>query len=183
MTKAPSSAAPSLAPGERDQTGARPTVPTRSENSRSATPRKPENPATGGSQPTSENPSRDEEVTRALGTPEKRLSLAEVRMILPDVVEGGPSTQVLREMLGKQIQKTEGFSLARDRTEADALLRVSGGASPAAFAVQLINARGQVIWPFKGATSRRTYSGQPDQISAQILKDLRNDVEYVRRRR
>jgi len=182
-TKPPSSAEPSVPPGQRDQRAARATLPTRSENSRSATPSKPENPATGGSQPTSENPSRDEEVTRALGTPEKQLSLAEVRMILPEVVESGPSTQVLREMLGKQIQKTEGFSLARDRAEADALLRVSGGGSPAAFAVQLLNARGQVIWPFKGATSHRTYSGPPEQISAQILKDLLNDVEYVRRRR
>ena len=192
-TKSPSSAQPSVTISQGDHTGSRATSPTRSENSGSPTPRKQENTATGGSQPevnpqvaTSENPRHDEEVTRALGTREKRLSLAEVKAILPEVVESGPSAQLLREMLGKQIQKTAGFSLARDPVDADALLRVSGAggsAASSAFAVQLINAQGQVVWPFKAATAQRTYSGSPEQISAQILKDLLNDVQYARRRR
>ena len=186
-----SSAQPSVPVGQRNQTGSRATLPARSEKSGLSTPRTLENTGAGGSQTpvgpeaaTSEKPSSDEEVTRTLRSPEKRLLLADVKTIFPEVVGSEPSAQLLREMLGTQIQKSKGFSLARDRAEADALLRVSGGGGPAArptFAVQLINARGQVIWPLKGATSQRSYSGPPEQISAQILKDLLNDLEHVRK--
>jgi hypothetical protein len=50
------------------------------------------------------------------------------------------------------------------------------------FFVALVNARGEVVWPVKQAGSRGKYSGlTPEQVSAQVVKDLIEDMERLRR--
>src|SRR5262249_56258214 len=80
----------------------------------------------------------------------------------------------LRKRLNKRLGASEQITLAEDRNEAHALIEVSvvKDAEPrvTAVTVQVINARGRVIWP-KGNSSRK-YRGSADDVSAQIVKDL-----------
>jgi hypothetical protein len=79
-------------------------------------------------------------------------------------------------MLEDRLRASNQITLAEDSNQADALIEVSvvkgsGSETPrTAVMVQLINARGKVIWP--NGNSSRMYHGSRDDISAQIVKDL-----------
>ena len=178
--------------------GSRPSQPSPSQEPGLIASRKLSNSGPGGLQTRADvgapqNASPDEEITRALRAPERNVALINVKTVFLDVVGNEALAEMLGQMLVKQLQSSNRFTLAQDRAEADARLRVrtsqtrdreTGPSAKSTFEVQLINAQGQVIWPLNVSTVHRTYSGSTaDQISAQILKDLTNDIERLRRRR
>jgi hypothetical protein len=140
---------------------------------------------------TTENVSPQREVTRGPTTGDAAVSLLNLKRVY---VESGeePSSQILRELLVRQLQLSERFTLSKTRDEADALFKVTtrlirsnpqkrGPTERLSFVV-LVNARGDVIWPVKDRSSRGRYPGlTPQQVSAQVLKDLVEDIESLRR--
>ena len=90
-------------------------------------------------------------------------------------------------MLGERLRASDRVILARNRDEADALLKVSvmksADAEPETVNViaQLINARGEVIWP--GASSGGEYQGSAAGVSTDIVKDLLAAIQKAGRRR
>jgi hypothetical protein len=95
-------------------------------------------------------------------------------------------------MLLRQLQMSERFTLSKTRDEADALFKVTTGVirssprklgqSKSLSVVVLVNARGDLIWPVKERSSRGRYLGlTPEQVSAQVLKDISEDIEGLRR--
>jgi hypothetical protein len=129
------------------------------------------------------------EITRGSTPREAAISLLEVKRVYVES-EQGSSSEILRQMLVSQLQRSERFTLSKTRDEADALFKVSTrqirsnppkNGEILSFVV-LVNARGEVIWPVKGGVSRGKYSGlTPEQVSAQVLKDLVEDIEQLRR--
>jgi hypothetical protein len=135
---------------------------------------------------TSEQAPSEREVTRGSIATDVGVPLLKVKRVY--VESGGdPSSQTLRQMLVRQLQRTDRFTLSETRDEADALFKVTtrlGNRSQTAsvFFVALVNARGEVVWPVKQAGSRGKYSGlTPEQVSAQVVKDLIEDMERLRR--
>jgi hypothetical protein len=102
--------------------------------------------------------------------------LSAVKKVYVETLGDELPTQSLRKMLEDRLRASSQITLAEDSNQADALIEVSvvkgsGSETPrTAVMVQLINARGKVIWP--SGNSSRTYHGSPDDISAQIVKDL-----------
>jgi hypothetical protein len=139
---------------------------------------------------TSEQTPAEREVTRGSTATDVGVPLLQVKRVY---VESGsdPSSQILRQMLVKQLQRSDKFTLTETRVEADALFKVTTSArsSPGnrsqterVFFVVLVNARGEVVWPVKDTGSRGKYSGlTPEQVSAQVVKDLLEDIEHLRR--
>ena len=140
-----------------------------------------------------ENASPPREVTRGATPGDAAVSLVEVKRVY---VESGEesSSQILRQMLLRQLQLSERFTLSKTRDEADALFKVTTrvissspgklGQTRSLSVVVLVNARGDVIWPAKGRSSRGRYLGlTPEQVSAEVLKDLGEDIEHLRRQR
>lgn len=153
-----------------------------SQAQRSTTPVGPQSTAT-------EKVSPQREVTRGSTPGDTAASLLDVKRVY---VESGEesSSQILRQMLVRQLQLSERFTLSKTREEADALFKVTTQLirsnpgkrrqSERLSFVVLVNARGDVIWPVKGRGSRGKYSGlTPEQVSAQVLKDLAEDIERL----
>ncbi len=131
------------------------------------------------------------EVTRGPTPGDAAVSLLDVKRVY---VESGeePSSQILRQMLVRQLQLSDRFTLSKTRDEADALFKVTTRLirsnprkrrqTESVSFVVLVNARGDVIWPVKDRSSRGRYLGlTPEQVSAQVLKDLVEDIEHLRR--
>ena len=148
-------------------------------------------PTSVGQQVTAEKVSPQREVTRGQTPGDAAVSLLDVKKVY---VESGEesSSQILRQMLVRQLQLSERFTLSKTRDEADALFKVTTRpirsnpgklrqADSLSFVV-LVNARGDVIWPIKDRSSRGRYLRlTPEQVSAQVLKDLVEDIEDLRR--
>jgi len=134
-------------------------------------------------------------MTRGMSGGAAPASLLDARRVYFEVVGGGQSGQGVRDTLAKELQASGRFTLSRSRDEADALLKVTAqqgralkggraGSARPAFVVLLINARGEVIWPVKGRSPRGRYSGlTAEQVSAQIVKDLLEEIERLERLR
>ncbi|MCM3906469.1 MAG: hypothetical protein ND866_32680 [Pyrinomonadaceae bacterium] len=139
-----------------------------------------------------ESVSSEREVTRGPTPGDAAVSLLEVKRVY--VESGGEASgQLLRQMLVRQLQLSGRFSLSKTRDEADALFKVTTrlirsnprnrSQTESLSSVLLVNARGDVIWPVKDRSSRGRYLGlTPEQVSAQVLKDLDEDIEHLRRR-
>jgi hypothetical protein len=139
---------------------------------------------------TSENPSEAAssggEATRAITRAEPRLSLSDVKSIFVEFAGNAPPQgQTLREVLVEKLQASGRLTSSTRRDEADAVLKVTmmqsvSKPSPV-FALQLINAQGQIIWPLKG--TNKTYSAASmEQVGTEILRDLLADMKDKRRR-
>jgi hypothetical protein len=136
-------------------------------------------PTSVGRQMTAENVSPQREATRGTTPGDAGVPLLNVKRVY---VESGEeaSTQILREMLVRQLQLSGRFILSKTRDEADALFKVSmrpirsnlGKLRTESLSViVLVNARGDVIWPIKEGNSRGRYVGiSPEQVRAQVLK-------------
>jgi hypothetical protein len=136
-----------------------------------------------------------EEATRSLTREEPRLSLVDVKSVYVDFVGNETSQRVLREVLLEKLQASNRFTLSKARDNADAVLTVtmkrpaavaSNAPHSAArvFAVQLISAQGQVLWPLKGRRLERTYSAASEQqVGVQIIQDLLVDISKDKRLR
>ena len=101
--------------------------------------------------------------------------LSSVKKVYVETLGDELPRQSVRKVLEDRLRANNLITLAEDRNEADALIEVSvvkgsDSETQSTAVVQLINARGKVIWP--NGNSRRKYHGSPDDISAQIVKDL-----------
>ncbi len=102
--------------------------------------------------------------------------LSAVKKVYIEIGGDEISSHGLREALSKKLGSGNRIIVVGNRDEADALLEVSVMKSADAEAeiirvvVQLINPRGQVIWP--NANSSYNYLGSPAQVSAKIVRDL-----------
>ncbi len=138
-----------------------------------------------------ENMSPQREVTRGPNPGYAAVKLLAVKSVYVESVEES-SSQLLRQALLTQLQTSERFTLSKTRDEADALFKVSTrvirsgnvGQTRTQSVAVLVNARGDVIWPIKDRSSRGRYLGlTAEQVSAQVLKDLGEDIEHLRRQR
>lgn len=131
------------------------------------------------------------DVTRGPTAGDAAVSLLDVKRVYVES-EKESSGQILRQMLVRQLQLSERFTLSKTRDEADALFKVTTRLirsnprkrreTESLSFVVLVNARGDVIWPVKNRSSRGRYPGlTPEQVSAQVLKDLVEDIEHLRR--
>jgi hypothetical protein len=139
---------------------------------------------------TSEQAPAEREVTRGSTPADLGVPLLKVKRVY--VESGGdPSSQIFRQLLVRQLQRSDRFTLSETRDEADALFKVTSrprsspgnpGQTKSVFFVVLVNARGEVVWPVKDTSSRGKYSGlTPEQVSVQVVKDLIEDIELLRR--
>jgi len=125
--------------------------------------------------------------TRSVAAVPAAVPLSAVHKVYIEAVGDEILGQSVREMLGERLRRSSRIVLARDRDEADALLRVSATRSAdskpktANVLVQLINARGDVMWP--NANSGGKYQGYPADVSASIVKDLLVAIQKSRQRR
>jgi hypothetical protein len=137
----------------------------------------------------------EEEATRSITRAESRLSLGDVKSVFVEFVGNQRSSKTLRDVLVEKLQTSDRLTLSKGRDDADAVLKVTmmrpaAGTSnaaqpaPAVFAIQLINAQGQVIWPLKGRSLKRTYSAPTvQQVGVQILQDLHSDIKQNKKRK
>jgi hypothetical protein len=103
------------------------------------------------------------------------VSLSAVRSVYVETLGAESASQRVRQLLGENLRASNRLNLAATRAEADALLKVSitrSADTPETFIVrvQLINARGEVIWT--GANSAGKYQGTAPSVSANIVRDL-----------
>jgi hypothetical protein len=136
--------------------------------------------------------STGEEKTRAIGGSELPVSLVEVKRVFVESIGDKDSDQALRGVLIRTLQENDRLIVSSSRENAHAILRLrtrqlSGAANEPQSttfvnAVQLINARGEVIWPIKGRRMQRTYSGRIEIVGTKIVQDLFADIDYLKRR-
>ena len=125
--------------------------------------------------------------TRSVAAVPAAVPLSAVKKIYVETVGDEVSSRSVRRMLGERLRAGGRITLARNRDEADALLRVSvtksATAEPEAVnvLVQLIDARGEVVWPV--ANSGGEYQGSVAGVSAGVVKDLLAAIRKAGRRR
>jgi hypothetical protein len=114
--------------------------------------------------------------TRSVAALRVAVPLSAVKKVYLETSGDERFAQNLREMLGGRLRANNRISLAHDRDEADALLKVTvlkgvgTELERANVLVELISARGDVIWP--NAKSGGKYQGNPAAVSASIIRDL-----------
>ncbi|MFL6209577.1 MAG: hypothetical protein ACJ74W_12040 [Pyrinomonadaceae bacterium] len=102
--------------------------------------------------------------------------LSAVKKVYVETIGDEVLGQSVRQLLGERLRASGRITPAGSREEADALLKVSIMKSTAAASespivlVQLINARGAVIWPRTNLGGK--YQGPAAVVSADIVKDL-----------
>jgi hypothetical protein len=131
-----------------------------------------------------ESISGEEEITRSVTRTEPGVMLREVKSIYVESADETASSRALRNLLVVKLSETNRFTLSQKRDDADAILKVratsNAESSPSAFGVQLINARGKVIWPLKG----KGYSAPTvEEVGSQIVRDLLADLNTHERGR
>jgi hypothetical protein len=129
-----------------------------------------------------ESISGEEEITRGATRTEPGVMLREVKSIYVESADENASSRALRNLLVVKLSETNRFTLSQRRDDADAILKVratsKAESSPSAFGVQLINARGKVIWPLKA----KGYSAPTvDQVGTEIVRDLLADTNLRKR--
>lgn len=95
-------------------------------------------------------------------------SLSEVKQIFIQH-SGSASANALNERLNQELQASGRWTVA-SQEDADGALNFIIKPGGQAASVQLVNANGEVIWPFK--TKWRTYSGNAERIAKQVVDDL-----------
>ncbi|HEY0378981.1 MAG TPA: hypothetical protein VGC87_18850 [Pyrinomonadaceae bacterium] len=125
----------------------------------------------------------EKEITRSV-TPETMVvPLAGVKKIYVEVLDDGPSSESVREMLRKGLGASGRLTTVQNRDEADALLKVSAvsgvAAEPGGVTVvaRLLNARGELIW------SSSQYKGPASNVADRILNDLLNSIRQAGRQK
>lgn len=116
------------------------------------------------------------ESTRSIDTSSDVVPLARVRKIYVEVLGDSPVSQGIRERLIEQIRASNRFAVAEHRAEADALMKVSYRSDTGSVVVQLINARGNIIWPTRQTSSGGKYEGRAATMSRRIIEDLVGEI-------
>jgi hypothetical protein len=134
---------------------------------------------------TPESQAEREGNTRSVVPLPSTLSLAAVKKVHVEIEGDEALAKNLREMVTKRLQADNRISLALNRDEADGLLKVilikGAGTEPDRANVELINARGDVIWP--NSQARGKYSGSPARMSANIVRDMLLAIQKSAKRR
>jgi hypothetical protein len=118
------------------------------------------------------------ELTRSLGTGSAAVSLSNVKKIYVTLLGNLRANESLRDRLIENLRASNSLSFAPSRDEADALMKVvmqkSLDMQPemVSISVQLINARGEIIWPTSHTRSGGTYQGSIATVSRNIIEDL-----------
>jgi hypothetical protein len=135
---------------------------------------------------TSEKTGSEAELTRSLGPNSTAVSLSNVRKIYITFLGNLPVNEPLRDKLFENLRASNRFALAQNRDEADALMKVSSRKSvdkqpeTASVFVQLINARGEIIWPTPRTSSGGNYQGSVATMSRRIVEDLLEEIRSLK---
>ena len=138
---------------------------------------------------TSEKSGSEAELTRSLGTRSAAVSLSNVRKIYVTVQGNVPAKESLLDRLSENFRTSNSLALAQNRDEADALMKVSYRKSvdmrseTASVFVQLINARGDIIWPTARTSSGGNYRGSVATMSRSIVEDLLGEIRSLQKER
>jgi len=120
--------------------------------------------------------------TRGLSVQRAALQLSAIKKIYIEVIGGASSRQELSKQLSDRLGSGAEINVVTNRDDADALLQVSikVESEPKQNVVtELINRRGQVIWP--DANSNGRYEGSTANVSTRIVKDLVAAIQNARR--
>jgi hypothetical protein len=137
---------------------------------------------------TSEKSGSDGELTRSLETRSVALPLSRVRKIYVTFLGNSRVNEGIRTRLIENLRASNRFDVTKNRGEADALMKVSYRNSldmrpeTALVFVQLINARGDIIWP-SGTSSGGNYHGSVASISRSIVEDLLRESRTLQKER
>ena len=122
-----------------------------------------------------------ENETRSVAAVPAAVPLSAVKKVYIEAVGDEILGQSVREMLNERLRRSSRIVLAHNRDEADTLLKVSVARNVALIPetanvhVELINARGEVIWP--NTSSGGNYQGSPAIVSASIFRDLLEAIQ------
>ena len=102
--------------------------------------------------------------------------LAEVRTIYLNVEEYQPANVELLSSLRVQLETRGRFKITSDKDQADASLnlRASSGNDQLSIAVELVNVKGEVLWPLKQSNR---YSGTAERVAANISRNLHRAIQ------
>ena len=135
----------------------------------------------------SEKSGSEADLTRSLGTRSAAVSLSNVKKIYVTVIGNLPANESLRNRLIEDLRASNRFAPAYNRGEAEALMKVSSRKSTdlrpetASVFVQLINARGDIIWPTARTSSGGNYQGAVAAVSRSIVEDLLGEIRSLQK--
>ena len=138
---------------------------------------------------TSEKSGSEGELTRSLETRSVALPLSRIRKIYVTFLGTSRINEGVRNRLIEDLRASSRFDVAQNRGEADALMKVSYRKSvdmrpeTASVFVQLINARGDIIWPTGRTSSGGHYQGSVASISRSIVEDLLKESQTLQKER
>lgn len=166
---------------------ARPPVnrePTTNQNLKAPAPETPADKRGGAKTAGEGEPVTDSKHPRSLGLEEKSASLKTVKQIYIDPFGTDDSSRRVRDLLMEALQTANHFTVVKERDQADAV--VEGVAKPAStntakidLAVQLVNGRGEVIWPL---VQKKRYAGDVAEVVSRVVRDLLDDIERLDRK-
>ena len=122
--------------------------------------------------------------TRSIRATRASTPLSAVKKVYIKATGDERLSQSVRQMLSERLRAGNRTVLVQNRDEADALLEVTVARSASdqpetvKILVELINARGEVIWP----KSEGNYQGSPADVSANIARDLLAAIQKSKRR-
>ena len=186
QTTTPNAAKPK-APFTADKSGSSPQASTPQPQQERIVRRPPEGP------PVTEPPGSTGERTRSpVGEPAV-VSLQEVRKVYVESVGAEPLAGEVRRIVNEHLQASGRLSLTDIQNEADAVLKITvksfgdtrsaTGSNRISILAQLINARGEVVWPVQSRKSGVVHEGEPSAAVAQVVKNLLRDIQRLERKR
>jgi hypothetical protein len=132
-----------------------------------------------------ESQAEREATTRSVTTLLPALSLSAVKKVYLEIEGDEALAKNLREMVAERLRASNRIALIPNRDEADGLLKLivikGEGTELDSAAVELINARGDVIWP--NPRSPHKYHGSPAGMSANIVRDMLLAIQRSAKRR
>jgi len=142
---------------------------------------------------TNQTRQRPESGVRGFHVAPPSVRFREVKKIFVDSPEDGPLGQRIRESLISGLKASNRLAPAQNRDEADARLIVSvvpaqtggvnTGPEKASVVVQLVNARGEVIWPLPSVSRSGEYQGVTADVTTRIVRDLLSDIQRAEQQR
>jgi hypothetical protein len=109
------------------------------------------------------------------------VSLRSVKTIYVDVPGDEPAARRLRDLMVSELRKTRRLKIAETPAQADAVLKGSWDTIRGA-AAQLVNARGQVIWPAARKQRIETPPGSPEESATVLIRELLKDLASAERK-
>lgn len=136
-----------------------------------------------GGSPFREN---DNNGVRAIKPKTNSAQLRSVRAVYVDSLGADPASRELRENLIAQLRASNRFTVVTNRDDADAVFKGAVTTTPsngAAVRLELVNARGQVVWSLPTSARGTTMPRDPSAGSKKIVQLLLREVSRSQRRR